>query len=79
LANPDIKSYFATDVSPAFQTAATEIWPGWSNVSFSDQTPWSTVVLAGLTEGKTLTELLPAWQDEITNLAKSVGYTVTNK
>jgi ABC-type glycerol-3-phosphate transport system substrate-binding protein len=79
LANPDIKSYFANDVSNAFQTAATEIWPGWSNVSFSDQTPWSTVVLAGLTEGKTLTELLPAWQDEITNLAKSVGYTVTNK
>lgn len=79
LSNPEIKDYFATDVSDAFKTAAGQIWTGWSNVAFSDQTPWSSVVLTGLTEGKTLTELLPAWQDEITNLAKSVGYTVTNE
>jgi ABC-type glycerol-3-phosphate transport system substrate-binding protein len=79
LANPANKDYFATDISGAFQTAADEVWTGWSNTKFSDATPWSSVVLPALTAGKTLTETLPAWQDAITNEAKSVGYTVTTK
>jgi len=79
LANPANKNYFATDVSSAFQTAADEVWTGWSNTRFSDATPWSSVVLPAITAGKTLTEMLPAWQEAITNQAKSVGYTVTTK
>jgi ABC-type glycerol-3-phosphate transport system substrate-binding protein len=79
LANPANKSYFATDISSTFQAAADDVWTGWSNTKFSDATPWSSVVLPALTAGKTLTETLPAWQDAISNEAKSVGYTVTNK
>jgi ABC-type glycerol-3-phosphate transport system substrate-binding protein len=77
LANPANKGYFATDISSAFQSAADEVWTGWSNTKFSDATPWSSVVLPALTAGKTLTETLPAWETAITNQAKSVGYTVT--
>lgn len=79
LANPDNRKYFATDVSSVFRQAAAEVWTGWSNTKFSDATAWSSVVLPALTAGKTLTGTLPAWQTAITNEAKSVGYTVTNK
>ena len=77
LANPANKGYFATDISSVFQTAADQVWTGWSNTKFSDATPWSSVVLPALTAGKTLTETLPAWETAITNQAKSDGYTVT--
>jgi ABC-type glycerol-3-phosphate transport system substrate-binding protein len=79
LANPTNRSYFATDVSPAFQTAASEVWTGWSNTKFSDATAWSSVVLTALTAGQTLTSTLPAWQTAISNEAKANGYTVTNQ
>ena len=79
LANPANSGYYAADISPAFQAAADAVWTGWSNTKFSDQTPWSSAVLPALTAGKTLTETLPAWQTAVTNQAKSVGYTVTNK
>jgi ABC-type glycerol-3-phosphate transport system substrate-binding protein len=79
LANPTNSKYFAGDLSEPFQTAADEIWTGWSNTKFSDQTAWSSVVLPGLTAGKTLTSLLPDWQAAIADEAKSVGYTVTTK
>jgi ABC-type glycerol-3-phosphate transport system substrate-binding protein len=79
LANPDNKSYFADDIAGPFQTAADQVWTGWSNTKFSDATSWSTVVLPALTAGKTLTSTLPAWQEAIVNEAKSVGYTVTTK
>jgi hypothetical protein len=55
------------------------VWTGWSNTKFSDATAWSSVVLPGLTAGKSLTDLLPDWQTAIVNEAKSVGYTVTTK
>jgi ABC-type glycerol-3-phosphate transport system substrate-binding protein len=79
LANPANNSFYASDPSPAFLAAADDVWTGWSNTKFSDQTPWSSAVLPALTAGKTLTETLPAWQEAVTNQAKSVGYTVTNK
>lgn len=79
LANPANKDYFATDVSGVFEQAANEVWTGWSNTRFSDATAWSSTVLPGLTAGKTLTSLLPAWQTQITDEAKANGYTVTNK
>jgi len=79
LANPANRSYYASDISPVFQAAADSVWTGWSNTKFSDQTPWSSAVLPALTAGKTLTETLPAWQQAITDLAKSMGYTVTDK
>ena len=79
LANPANRSYYANDISSVFQAAADAVWTGWSNTKFSDQTPWSGTVLPALTAGKTLTETLPAWQQAVTDLAKSMGYTVTDK
>jgi ABC-type glycerol-3-phosphate transport system substrate-binding protein len=79
LANPANKDYFATDVSKVFQAAANEVWTGWGNTKFSDATAWSSVVLPALTAGKTLTATLPAWQTEIANEARTVGYTVVTK
>jgi len=79
LANPANSSYYATDISAVFRAAADDVWTGWSNTKFSDQTPWSSAVLPALTAGKTLTETLPAWQQAVTDLARSDGYTVTTK
>jgi ABC-type glycerol-3-phosphate transport system substrate-binding protein len=79
LANPANKSYFASDVSSAFTTAAGEVWTGWSNTKFSDATPWSNAVLPALTAGKSLSAALPAWQAAIVNQAKSLGYSVVTK
>jgi ABC-type glycerol-3-phosphate transport system substrate-binding protein len=79
LANPANRDYFATDVSGPFQQAAGEVWSGWSNTKFSDATAWSSVVLPALTAGKTLTQTLPAWQQAISNQAKTDGYQVVNQ
>jgi hypothetical protein len=79
LANPANKQYFATDLADVFTKAADAVWTGWSNTKFSDATAWSSVVLPGLTAGKTLTEMLPQWQTAITDEAKTVGYTIAAK
>ncbi|MBK3576374.1 extracellular solute-binding protein [Streptomyces sp. MBT65] len=79
LANPANKDYFANDVSGPFEQAANEVWTGWSNTRFSDSTAWSSVVLPALTAGKSLTETLPAWQQEIAGEAKTQGYKVVDQ
>lgn len=79
LANPENSKYFATDISDVFTTAAGEVWKGWANTRFSTQSSWSSVVLPALTSGKSLTATLPAWQQALTDEAKSVGYQVSNK
>lgn len=79
LANPANKDYFANDVSGPFEQAANEVWTGWSNTKFSDSTAWSSVVLPALTAGKSLTETLPAWQQEIAGEAKTQGYKVVDQ
>jgi hypothetical protein len=66
-------------VTSVFQQAANEVWTGWGNTKFSDATAWSSVVLPALTSGRTLTQTLPTWQNEIADEARSVGYTVTTK
>ncbi|MDV9172490.1 extracellular solute-binding protein [Streptomyces sp. W16] len=79
LANPANKDYFANDVSGPFEQAANEVWTGWSNTRFSDSTAWSSIVLPALTAGKSLTETLPAWQQEIAGEAKTQGYKVVDQ
>jgi ABC-type glycerol-3-phosphate transport system substrate-binding protein len=79
LANPANKDYFANDVSGPFERAANEVWTGWSNTRFSDSTAWSSVVLPALTAGKSLTETLPAWQQEIAGEARTQGYKVVDQ
>lgn len=79
LANPANRNYFANDVSEPFEQAANEVWTGWSNTKFSDSTAWSSVVLPALTSGKSLTDTLPAWQQEIAGEAKTQGYKVVDQ
>ncbi|MFF4768842.1 ABC transporter substrate-binding protein [Streptomyces sp. NPDC001255] len=79
LKNPANSSYFAGDVSEVFRSAADAVWTGWSNTRFPDATAWSNAVLPELTEGKSLTSVLPDWQKEISNEAKADGYQVTNE
>ncbi|MFK3677965.1 ABC transporter substrate-binding protein [Microbacterium sp. NPDC090218] len=77
LENPANTEFFASDVGPAFKTAADQVWSGWSAISRADpNVPWGSTVVPGLVAGKTISEQLPEWETEILNLAPTVGYTV---
>jgi ABC-type glycerol-3-phosphate transport system substrate-binding protein len=77
LANPTNSQYFATDVTPAFTTAAGQVWSGWSaNDTVSQQNIWAQTVTPALLAGKTITSTLPAWQSAALSLAPTVGYSV---
>ncbi|MBZ5740968.1 ABC transporter substrate-binding protein [Nocardioides mangrovi] len=69
--------YYANDISEPFQQAAGEVWSGWGSAAFSQEAIWAKVVQAGMTQGKTIESLLPAWQTEIENQAKTLGYEVS--
>jgi ABC-type glycerol-3-phosphate transport system substrate-binding protein len=78
LSNPANTSYFATDVTPAFTKAASEVWSGWSSTSRADPgVSWAANIVPALLTGKTIKEELPAWQTQILNLAGTVGYKVS--
>ena len=77
LANPANTSYFATDVGPAFRTAAASIWSGWSQTGrVAQATIWANTVLPQLIAKKTVLSTLPAWQTQAEQLAGTVGYTL---
>ncbi|MHA6761877.1 ABC transporter substrate-binding protein [Streptacidiphilus sp. PAMC 29251] len=76
LAGQKTEGYFADDVAPAFTQAASQLWPGWSSVSYSAEQVWSSAVVPGLTAGKSMTSLMTPWAAAVKNQAKSVGYTV---
>lgn len=68
--------YFAGDFQSSITEAAGSVWSGWGFPSFSPETAYSSIVIPGLAEGKTLKELVPAWQAEYENEAQVQGYTV---
>ncbi|MGH3211184.1 MAG: ABC transporter substrate-binding protein [Trebonia sp.] len=68
--------YFANDVSSVFTKAATEIWGGWGSGRYSQENIWAASIIPQITNGKTISSLLPAWQTAIDNQARSFGYTV---
>jgi ABC-type glycerol-3-phosphate transport system substrate-binding protein len=77
LANPANTKYFANDVAPAFEQAATQIWPGWTDTtSYDVGALFNSTVLPNLGRGKTITSQLPALQTAIKNKATSLGYKV---
>jgi ABC-type glycerol-3-phosphate transport system substrate-binding protein len=76
LANQAKTGYFADDVAPAFTAAAGMVWTGWSATKFSQEAIWAATVVPALTQGKTITSLLPTWQTAIKNQAQTLGYTV---
>ena len=69
LAGQQKSGYFADDIAPAVQQAAGQVWPGWGYGKFSQEAIWAATVTPGLTAGKTIVSMLPAWQTAITNYA----------
>lgn len=76
LANQTSSHYYANDVSVPLRTAADQVWPGWGYGQFSQEAIWAATVTPGMTAGKTIVSLLPAWQKAIVNYARTDGYQV---
>jgi ABC-type glycerol-3-phosphate transport system substrate-binding protein len=68
--------YFAAPEGPAFKAAANLVWKGWSMVTYPDQPVWSNSVVTQLVAGKSLSSLLPALGNGLTQNAKAAGYRV---
>ncbi|KQV06800.1 ABC transporter substrate-binding protein [Leifsonia sp. Root112D2] len=75
IAKQDASKYFATPLQPIV-TAASQIWDGWGYGIFSQEAIWAKTITTGVAGGKTISELLPAWQTAIENQAKVDGYKV---
>ncbi|WP_043665176.1 ABC transporter substrate-binding protein [Streptomyces xylophagus] len=76
LKQQNASGYFAGDVN-VLKDASTQVWPGWGSGQFSQEAIWAATVKPGLTQGKTIVSLLPAWQDSIVKYAQSNGYKVS--
>ncbi|MEU6915478.1 ABC transporter substrate-binding protein [Streptomyces olindensis] len=72
----DASGYFSGDLS-ALKDASSQVWPGWGSGQFSQEAIWAATVKPGLTQGKSIVSMLPAWQDSIVEHAKSNGYQVS--
>lgn len=75
LKQQDASGYFASDLS-ALSAAASQVWPEWGSGQFSQEAIWAATVKPGLTQGKSIVSMLPAWQDSIVKHAESNGYKV---
>ncbi|MFF7837922.1 ABC transporter substrate-binding protein [Streptomyces ossamyceticus] len=75
LKGQDASGYFASDLS-ALSAASSQVWPEWGSGQFSQEAIWASTVKPGLTQGKSIVSMLPAWQDSIVKHAKSNGYKV---
>jgi len=69
-------SVYAFDPFPVLQSSATLIDPLWGNVRFSRASAFNTVVIPALQDGQTVVEAMPVFQEQLVNLAQSIGYTV---
>ncbi|WP_329126276.1 ABC transporter substrate-binding protein [Streptomyces sp. NBC_01465] len=76
LKGQDTSGYFASDLS-ALKTASSQVWSEWGSGQFSQEAIWAATVKPGITQGKSIESLLPAWQDSIVKYAKSNGYKVS--
>ena len=78
LANQQNSGYFASDIVPAVQQAAGQIWQDWGYGKYSQEAIWAATVTPGITSGKPIVSMLPAWQTAITNYATAAGYQVSH-
>ncbi|MDX3694543.1 ABC transporter substrate-binding protein [Streptomyces europaeiscabiei] len=76
LKGQNASGYFASDLS-ALASASSQVWPGWGSGQFSQEAIWAATVKPGLTQGKSIVSMLPAWQDSIVKYAESNGYKVS--
>jgi ABC-type glycerol-3-phosphate transport system substrate-binding protein len=70
--------YFANDIAPAVQQVASQVWSGWGYGKFSQEAIWAATITPGITAGKSILSMLPAWQTAITNYATAAGYQVSH-
>jgi ABC-type glycerol-3-phosphate transport system substrate-binding protein len=77
LAHQASSGYFASDPTPVLEQAAGQVWSGWNYGKWSNEAVWAATIDPGLTAGKSIVSMLPAWQTAITNYAKAAGYTVS--
>ncbi len=77
LANQAASGYYADDIVAPLTAAAGQVWPGWGYGQFSQEAIWAATVTPGMTAGKSIVSLLPAWQAAIANYAQADGYKVT--
>jgi multiple sugar transport system substrate-binding protein len=68
--------FYAGDFKTAVSTAASTVWSGWSYPKFSPETSWSKIIVPGLAAGKTISDMAPAWEQEMKNEAQVEGYDV---
>jgi ABC-type glycerol-3-phosphate transport system substrate-binding protein len=78
LANQQKSGYFANNIVPVVQQVAGQVWQGWGYGKFSQEAIWATTVTPGITAGKAIVSMLPAWQTAITNYATAAGYQVSH-
>jgi len=78
LAHQTSSHYYANDIATPLEQAAGQVWPGWGYGKFSQEAIWAATVDPGLTSGKTIVSMLPAWQKAITNYATAAGYKVSS-
>lgn len=76
LATQAESGYFVGDFEDNVTLAANSVWSGWGFPSFSPETAYASIVVPGLAEGKSMSDLVDAWQTEIENEAQVQGYTV---
>ncbi|MFF7652120.1 ABC transporter substrate-binding protein [Streptomyces sp. NPDC007983] len=77
LARQASSGYYAGDITRPVRTAANQVWPGWGYGQFSQEAIWAATVTPGLTAGKSIVSMLPAWENAIVNYARVDGYKVT--
>jgi ABC-type glycerol-3-phosphate transport system substrate-binding protein len=69
--------FFASDPTPVLMAAAKQIGPTWGYVRFDTETTFNNTVIPPIKSGKTIESSFPALQSQLTQLAKTDGYTVT--
>jgi multiple sugar transport system substrate-binding protein len=70
---------YATDPYPVLKQAAGLIWPGWSSVRYDPEGTFQQVVIVAVQHGQTVASALPAYQNQLAQLAQTNGYTVVTQ
>ena len=78
LAMQQTSGYFANNIVPVVQQVAGQVWPNWGYGKFSQEAIWAATLTPGITAGKSIVSMLPAWQTAITNYATAAGYQVSH-
>jgi multiple sugar transport system substrate-binding protein len=76
--NKKADAFYATNPIPVFEQQAGLIRQNWKFVRYATvaTNEWNELVVAGLKDGKKLSELVPAYGEELKKAAGKAGYTV---